>query len=254
MSNVYMVGKPIYEDTLGGGCHWSMRVKKGTLLTLTDVKGGANVGMLFYNPYDLLEKYNAPDTLKCQHTFKLTRGHCLYSDMGRIFASIVEDDCGWHDTVCGNLNKNMLEKKWTLKTYQEAHNGWTQNGNDAFLVEFAKYGLNRKDMAANLNFFSQVVTDDEGNMRYVENASKAGDTITLRFEMDTLVIFHTCPHPLNSADEYPVRPVNYSIAQAKPVTDDDECKNKCSENQRGFKNNALYNFLNEPFPSSSASN
>ena len=68
MSNVYMVGKPIYEDTLGGGCHWSMRVKKGTLLTLTDVKGGANVGMLFYNPYDLLEKYNAPDTLKCQHT------------------------------------------------------------------------------------------------------------------------------------------------------------------------------------------
>ena len=148
----------------------------------------------------------------------------------------------------------MLEKKWTLKTYQEAHNGWTQNGNDAFLVEFAKYGLNRKDMAANLNLFSQVVTDDEGNMRYVENASKAGDTITLRFEMDTLVIFHTCPHPLNSADEYPVRPVHYSIAQAKPVTDDDECKNKCSENQRGFKNNALYNFLSEPFPSSSASN
>ena len=47
--------------------------------------------MLFYNPDNLLERYNAPDTLKCQHTFKLTRGNCLYSDMGRVFCSIVED-------------------------------------------------------------------------------------------------------------------------------------------------------------------
>ena len=58
--------------------------------------------MLFYNPHNPLERYNAPDTLKCQHTFKLTRGHCLYSDMGRIFCSIVDDAVGWHDTACGN--------------------------------------------------------------------------------------------------------------------------------------------------------
>ena len=50
--------------------------------------------MLLYNPQDKLERYNAPDTLKCQHTFKLTRGHCLYSDMGRIFCSIIEDSLG----------------------------------------------------------------------------------------------------------------------------------------------------------------
>jgi urea carboxylase-associated protein 2 len=240
----YQSGDTIYEDTLGGGCHWSMRVKKGTLLTLTDVKGGANLGMLFYNPENLLEKYNAPDTLKGQHTFKLTRGHCLYSDMGRIFASIVEDDCGWHDTVCGNLNKDMLQKKWALKTYQEALNGWTQNGYDAFLVELAKYGLTRKDMAANLNLFSKISTDAEGNMQYSEG-SKAGDKIVLRFEMDTLVVMHTCPHPLSSAEEYPVRPVHYAIAQAKPVEADDECMNSRSENQRGFKNNAIYQFMGQ---------
>jgi uncharacterized protein len=28
---------------------------------------------------NLLERYNAPETLKRQHTFKLTAGHCLYS-------------------------------------------------------------------------------------------------------------------------------------------------------------------------------
>ena len=72
----------LYDYTVPGAAHWSLRIRRGTSLHLTDVEGGANVGMLFYNPQDLLEKYNAPDTLKCQHTFKLTQGNCLYSDMG----------------------------------------------------------------------------------------------------------------------------------------------------------------------------
>ena len=95
-----------HEALIEGGKHWSLDAYAAArVLRLIDVNGGANVGMLFYNPYNLLERYNAPDTLKCQHTFKLTRGHCLYSDMGRIFCSIIEDSVGWHDTVCGNSNK-----------------------------------------------------------------------------------------------------------------------------------------------------
>ena len=66
-----------YETIIEGGKHWSFNVGGGTLLRLTDLEGGANAGMLFYNPQNTLERYNAPDTLKCQHTFKLTKGHCL---------------------------------------------------------------------------------------------------------------------------------------------------------------------------------
>ena len=94
-----------YETLIEGGKHWSLSVRAGTQLRITDQNGGANVGMLFYNPQNLLERYNAPDTLKCQHTFKLSKGHCLYSDMGRIFCSIIEDRLGWHDTVCGNTSR-----------------------------------------------------------------------------------------------------------------------------------------------------
>ena len=120
--------EPLYQYTLPAAAHWSLRVRRGASLRLTDVEGGANLGMMFYNPEDLLEKYNAPDTLKCQHTFKLTRGNCLYSDMGRIFCSITADSFGWHDTVCGNTNKEMTAKKWGEKDYQAARNEWHQNG------------------------------------------------------------------------------------------------------------------------------
>ena len=229
-----------YTTEIAGASHWSLRVRKGTLMRLTDLVGDANVGMLFYNPENLLERYNAPDTLKCQHTFKLTRGNCLYSDMGRIFASIVEDDLGWHESVCGNSNAAQVAERWGARDYQNARNEWHQNGYDAFLVELAKYGLGRADMAANLNLFSKVATDDEGRMQLIGGHSKAGSQVTLRFEMDTLVLLHTCPHPLSSADSYPYNPVRIELSQAAPVSDDDFCRNFRPENQRGFQNNALY--------------
>jgi urea carboxylase-associated protein 2 len=232
--------QPLYEDTLAGGKHWSMRMRRGTSLRLIDQEGGANLGMLFYNPENLLEKYNAPDTLKCQHTFKLTKGHCLYSDMGRIFCSITDDTLGWHDTVCGNSNRNMVRQKWHDRDYQQDSNQWLQNGNDAFLVEATKYGLGKKDLAANVNFFSCVKPNEQGNLAYQNGYSQAGDMIELRFEMDTIVLMHTCPHPLNPASDYPFKPVTYQILQSAPIAEDDLCKNACSENQRGFENNRLY--------------
>lgn len=236
-----MIKKIYYEDTIPGGSHWSMMMGAGKTLRLIDVEGGANVGMLLYNPENLLERYNAPDTLKCQHTFKLTKGHCLYSDMGRIFCSITEDTAGWHDTVCGNTHRDMVNTRWGEKRYQQYRNDWQLNGNDAFLVEIAKYGLGKKDLAANLNLFSKVSVNEKGDLQFDRLCEKAGSYIDLRFEMKTLVVFHTCPHPMNTVSEYPKKPVTYQIRESAPVSEDDYCKNWCPENQRGFKNTELFN-------------
>lgn len=227
-----------YKTTIPGGSHWSLTLRKGVELTITDLNGGGNVGMLFYNPTMLSEVYNAPDTLKGQHTFKLTKGHCLYSDMGRIFCSITDDSFGWHETICGNSHASHVAK-WGQRDYQNQRNEWLQNGFDSFLVELAKYQLTERDMAANLNLFSKVVADKDGNLSLGEG-SKAGDKVTLRFEMDTLVVLHTCPHPMNSNASYPQCPIELSLKPAAPVEDDDFCMNSRPENQRGFMNNALY--------------
>lgn len=229
-----------YTTTIAPGGHWSLRLRRGTLMRLTDVEGGANCGMLFYNPENLLERYNAPDTLKCQHTFKLTRGNCLYSDMGRIFASVVEDSLGWHETVCGNSNAEQIAQRWGKRDYQTDRNHWHQNGYDAFLVELAKYGLGKADMAANINWFSKVQSCDEGSLSLAKEHSSAGSQISLRFEMDTLVLLHTCPHPLDPSESYSAKPIQIELGEAEPVADDDYCKNFRPENQRGFQNNELY--------------
>lgn len=230
----------VTADTLPGGKHWSLLVRRNCRLKLTDIEGGANVGMLFHNPGYLLERYNAPDTLKCQHTFKLTSGHCLYSDMGRIFCSIVADSFGWHDTVCGNTTKASTARNWGETSYQSERNDWQQNGRDSFLVEAAKYGLGRRDLASNVNWFSKVVVADDGTLSLDPSAAKAGASVELRFEMDTLVLLHTCPHPLSTAPRFPRQPVRCEIFDGPAAAADDPNRLSAPENGRGFENTRIF--------------
>lgn len=230
-----------YTTHLPGGQHWSLRLRQGTTMTLSTQYEDTNVGMIFFNPENKLERLNLPDTLKCQHTFKLSRGNCIYSDMGRIFASIVADNVGWHDCVGGNLTRDlMLRKVWQEVSFQSAHNDRTQTGYESFLIEMAKYGLGRRDMPANLNIFSKVECDDRGELAYVPGNCKPGSSVTLRFEMDTLVIIHTCPHPMDSSLKYIKRGVDINLSEAPPILSSDLCLKHCPENKRGFENNRLY--------------
>ncbi|HVU47665.1 MAG TPA: DUF1989 domain-containing protein, partial [Terracidiphilus sp.] len=123
------------NEVISGGATWSHVLKRGTALRITDVEGGANVAAYFLNFELPAERFNLPDTLKAQHTARLTKGHVLYSDMGRILCSITEDTVGWHDPLAGISNAASIEKKYGKRTYQEARNDWHQNARDALSIE-----------------------------------------------------------------------------------------------------------------------
>lgn len=230
---------PLYSDTLPSGKHWSMLVRRNTTLRLTDTDGGGNAAMLFYNPINLLERYNAPDTLKCQHTFKLTTGHYLYSDMGRVFCRITRDTFGWHDTICGNTTKSIVAAKWGATSYQTHRNDWQQNGLDSFLVEAAKYGMQRRDLASNVNWFSKVAVDDNGSIVFDTEAARPGAIVELAFDMDTLVLMHTCPHPLNPAAAYPRSAIQFELYETTAAESAIAAESR-PEDARGRENNRLY--------------
>jgi uncharacterized protein len=224
----------LFEETIQPAATWSHVLKRGTALRITNTHGGANAGAIFYNRENPTERYNMPDTLKAQHIAHLTRGHVLYSDMGRILCSIISDSVGWHDPLSGCSNAALVERKYGRARYQEYRNQWHQNAYDGFLIELAKYGLSSRDMAAPVNFFSKVMVDDEGNMRFVPRHSRPGDHIELRAEMNVLVILNTCQHPLDPNPEYAPQPVNISVHDVSPPGPDDPCRTSRPENERGF--------------------
>lgn len=224
----------LWEQHIPGGCHWSGIVRRGTTLRLTDVAGSANAAVLFYNQEEKLERYNMADTLKCQHTFRLTRGHACHSDMGRIFCCITADTVGWHDTVCGLSDAASTRRKYGTARYQEHRNAMFRNGLDGMLIELGKWGLGMRDVVSNINFFSKVTANAAGELTFHSGNSKPGDHVDLSFEMDTLVILSAAPHPLDPARIYQPGAVNVA-AFVTPSTTANECE-RIAENQRALQN------------------
>jgi urea carboxylase-associated protein 2 len=224
----------LWEETVWPGASWSHVLKRGTVLRIADIEGGANVGALFYNFECPVERYNMPDTLKAQHIARLTKGFVLYSDMGRILCSMVEDTVGWHDPIGGCSNAALVKSKYGEARYQEHRNEYYKNGRDSFLVEMSKWGLGPRDLTSNVNFFSRVDVTEDGAMSYHTGNSTRGSCIELRAEMNVLTILNTCQHPLDPNPEYAPKPVLLSVRHAAAVEPDDPCRLSRPENGRGF--------------------
>jgi urea carboxylase-associated protein 2 len=224
----------LFEEQLAGGATWSHILKRGTALRITDTEGAANVGAMFYNADNPVERYNMPDTLKAQHIARLTTGTALYSDMGRILCSVVADTCGWHDPISGHATSALVRSKYGEAAYQQARNAFHQNARDGFLIELAKYGLGKRDLVANVNLFSKVAVSDDGAMRFHPGNSKPGDLVELRSEMNTLIILNTCQHPLDPALAYAPKPAALSIWRVSPPGSRDCVRTSCPENARGL--------------------
>jgi len=224
----------LHEDTLRGGGMWSWRLKRHTTLRITDLEGGVNVGLMAWQSEHPSNRLNLPDTLKAQYTAKLTRGHVLMSDMGHAMLSITADATGWHDPLAGHGNATLVRAKYGVASYQETRNEWYRNAHDNFLLEAAKHGLGKRDLVANVNFFSRVDVDEDGAMKFHAGNSKAGDSVDLRAEMNVLVILNTCQHPLDPNPEYAPKPIALTIVATPPPRLDDACRTFRAENQRAF--------------------
>lgn len=226
----------LYEELVPGGGHTSFVLKRGQLLRITDLEGGANASLLLLNAAEKSERLNLPDSLKCQHTAKLTAGHCLYSDMGRVLAAITADTCGWHDSFGGVLNAAEVAEKYGSGSYQQLRNGFFRNGVDNLLVEMGKWNLNLQDLLMCLNLFSKVTVDSDGCFHFSTNNSKAGDYIELYAPMDTLVVLTALQHPMDPNPEYAPRPLQLSWHKVESDGISVLCRTSRPENARGFHN------------------
>lgn len=230
----------IWNITIPTGGKWSGNIGRGNLLRFTALKGGANISMLLYNTGDLSERYNMPDTLKAQHTAHLTKGNVLMSDNGRVLASIVEDSLGWHDTICGYTTRQDIDAKYGLTNYQQLRNDWLRSGQENFIIELVRNGLLFRDLVPVVNLFSKVFCDDHGDMHFCAEHCPAGAAVTLRTEMDVLLVLSNTPNPLDPRTAYPSVPVQLEVLSAVQVDALDYCVNYRPENRRAFENTWEY--------------
>jgi urea carboxylase-associated protein 1 len=194
----------VLDEVVPARAAWSAVVPAGYELQIIDLGGNQAVDCLLYNASDNVERYSAPDTVAAQGGLVLTTGTVLRSNEGRPMMIIVGDECGVHDTIGGACSKESNTLRYGYHTASQ--HACVEN----FLAEGSRWGLGKRDLVSNINWYMNVPVEADGTLGIVDGKSAPGLSLTLRAEMDTLVLVSNCPqvnNPCNGFDPTAVRMV-----------------------------------------------
>jgi urea carboxylase-associated protein 1 len=194
----------VLDTIVGRRAPWSHVVRAGELLTIIDLEGNQAVDCLIYDAADTSIRYSAPDTIQAQGNIYLTEGSVLVANTGDALMTLVSDDVGRHDTIGGACSKESNSLRYGNHTVHE--HACVEN----FLAEGARWGLGKRDLVSNINWYMNVPVESDGSLGIVDGISSPGLSLTLRAERDVLVLVSNCPqinNPCNGFNPTPVRMV-----------------------------------------------
>jgi uncharacterized protein len=192
----------VYARDVPAEAPWSCILERGQTLRIIDSEGQQAVDALLYAADDLTERYSAQDTLRAQGSAYVQLGTGLISNRDRVMARVTADSCGQHDTSAGccSCESNAVRFGEATK-YQHACR-------ENFILELSKYGLGKRDIVANLNFFMSVPIDPSGNFTVVDGISAPGNFVDITAAMDLVFVISNCPqinNPCNGFNPTPIR-------------------------------------------------
>lgn len=222
---------PLHTEVVPGGWYWWTQLKRGEAVRVAQAAGPSSVALVAWNAADPSERLNLPDTVKVQWHTHVQKGRVLFSDMGRVLLSVIEDSSAAHDVLLGGSTTASNAARYPGQT--------TRNTRDNLVLVAGKLGLTRRDIPMALTLFAPVAVDDDGSFSWRADRVSGRDFVDLRAEMDLLVGFSVCPHPLDPATTYAPVPVTITRYQPPAPGPDDLCRTASAEAVRGFENNAL---------------
>ncbi|MXP20379.1 DUF1989 domain-containing protein [Gordonia sp. HNM0687] len=198
-----------WAETVPGGRYTSKVLARGTRLRLRDVTGSACAHLLLWRADAPWERLNVADTVKVPWQAYLSTGHPLLSDQGRALATVVADDSGHHDALCGTstLAGNIAKYGDGL-----AHSD-SPAGRELFTLAAAKHGLTPTDVAPSLSFFHGVVVESDGALTSKGTAGR-DKTVDLILHLPCVVAVVNTAHPLDPSPKFDTGPLEVVAWQA----------------------------------------
>jgi uncharacterized protein len=197
-----------YRKTVPAGDYWMHTVRKGQTFRILDLEGNQAADTLFYSAADPAERYSAIDTIREQRNVYLSVGTKLMSSEGNPMLEITADTVGRHDTLGGacatesNTVRYALEKKCMHACRDSYLLAVTEND---------QYGLSKRDITHNINFFMNVPVTPDGGLTFADGVSAPGKYVEMRAEMDVIVLISNCPQLNNPCNAYNPTPIEVLV-------------------------------------------
>lgn len=221
---------PLLAHTVPAGAAWSLQVARGRTLTFTAEADRANVSVLLFAATHRTDRLNVPDTLKAQYSACIKAPMVLMSDRGVGLASVTGSSLPWHDALCGHGLSSYGES-----SYASDRNLWRRSARTGLLAELRKHGRGEADLHGCVNLFSKAAIDGQAGaagLSFVPEHSRRGDWVTLRSEVDLLLVLSTAPHPLDPV--WQPAEVRIEVTPADPVAPDDPSRTFRAESARAL--------------------
>ncbi|MPW29598.1 DUF1989 domain-containing protein [Agarivorans sp. B2Z047] len=199
------------REVVPAGDYYMHELKAGQTLRILDLEGNQAADTLFYSAADPSERYSAMDTIREQGNVYLTAGTKLLSNLGREMLTITADTCGRHDTLGGACATESNTVRYSLdkKCMHACRDSWL-----LAVAENEQYGLTKRDITHNINFFMNVPITAAGGLTFEDGISGAGKYVEMRAEMDVIVLMSNCPQLNNPCNGYNPTPVEMLIWDA----------------------------------------
>ena len=196
--------RAVFDQVVPSGRGFTRDVRRGQIFRIVDLEGNQAVDTLFYDAHNPDERYSSCDTIRAQGAIYLTTGTRLMSNEGRPLLTIIADTCGRHDTLGGACSAESNQVRYALEKK------YMHSCRDSFLLALAELGrgMNKRDLASNINFFMNVPVTPEGGLSFADGVSAPGRYVEMRAETDVLVLISNCPqlnNPCNAYNPTPVR-------------------------------------------------
>jgi len=198
----------IRRDIVPAGDYYMKVVKAGETLRILDIEGNQAADTLFYNANDPSERYSAMDTVREQGNVYLTTGTKLLSNDGNVMLEITADTCGRHDTLGGACATESNSVRYAIekKCMHACRDSWL-----LAVAENPQYGLSKRDITHNINFFMNVPVDANGGLSFADGISGAGKYVEMKAAMDVIVLLSNCPQLNNPCNAYNPTPVEMIV-------------------------------------------
>lgn len=185
----------------------AFRLRRGERLRVVDPEGEQVSDLMAFADGDPDEWLSSGRTFDYEETIRLTAGNALWSNRSRRMLTIVEDTCGVHDFLLTPCSPEMYTLLYGLP---EGHDHPSCLTNLA--LHLGPFGMGRDRVPTTFNVFMNVPVGPDGRLSVETPASRPGDHVVFRAEMDLVVGLTACA--AEGTNNGRLKPIDYEVLPA----------------------------------------
>ena len=198
-------GEVTFDHVIAAKECYGLKLAPGQRLRIIDIEGQQVMDTVWLDAADPADHLSVMWTNFINKTWKITKGHTLYSIRCNPLADIVEDTVGINSSTGGYCTEAANRVRFGV-----AH---TRNCYDNLANALAGFGIEKRQIPEASQFcaFLNLTYEEDGTHEVLPPTSKAGDHIDFEARTEVLVGLSCCPQELNACNNFKAKPMRVMV-------------------------------------------